>query len=318
MRTRALNETFMADFLDGPLTPILDAVKTDDTLALELRGTYVNVYYRGGSLYRIEPQKRGYRFTFDTNYCLQREGLPEHPAVEEATELIYAYKAAMDRFLTVHHKMEREFQQLMSRINNEAASAAASDYYIIDIEYAWNNPAGGRMMFDMVAFQWKSTRQARKNLDTPLKLALIELKYGDASFGGAAGLEKHLRDAAAFFGNAEQLQAFCNDMLAVFQQKCTLGLMPAVKKHKRDICLTTEDPEFILALADHDPAKGGLASVLKSLDLKKYNCDIRLATASLLGGALFDDSMLTIPEFLEFDRRIRSKQLAAQESPSEA
>lgn len=298
---RALNEKFMSDLLNGSLTPILNAVRSDDTLVLELRGTYVNVYYRGGSLYRID-QKDGYVFfTFDTDYGMDDISLPEHPTVVEAPGLIYQYKAAMDKFLTLKNpKMEREFQQLMTRLNNRAKIGKASDYYIMDIEYADTDERGLKAKFDMVALKWPCTKQDRK-ITKDLSLALIELKYGDGALGGTAGIEKHLDDLADFLGDAEKLKDFCLDMGAVFRQKCELGLVPTVPEHKREVTVTAENPEVILAVADHDPAKPALANVLSALDLNKYNFSLRIATASLLGGALFVECMLPIPKYLQMD-----------------
>ena len=46
----------MAELLDPArgISLVLDRVKKDDTLALEIRNEYFNIYYRGGSLAKVE------------------------------------------------------------------------------------------------------------------------------------------------------------------------------------------------------------------------------------------------------------------------
>lgn len=63
---RGLSDNFMAALTGGVLTPLLDRVKADRTLCLEIREDYLNIYYRGGSLMRISPADGGYSAFFDT------------------------------------------------------------------------------------------------------------------------------------------------------------------------------------------------------------------------------------------------------------
>jgi len=46
---RGLSDKFMAALTGGVLTPLLDRVKADSTLCLEIREDYLNIYYRGGN-----------------------------------------------------------------------------------------------------------------------------------------------------------------------------------------------------------------------------------------------------------------------------
>ena len=48
----------MQDLSAGYLKPVLDRVKSDQTLMLAIRDGYINVYYRGGSLLKLEEQKQ--------------------------------------------------------------------------------------------------------------------------------------------------------------------------------------------------------------------------------------------------------------------
>ena len=82
MKTRRISGKMMKAFLEGELKPILDAVKMDDTLDLELRGTFVNIYYRGGSLFKITEENDAYTIYFNSQYCLTgNKLLEEYPKV---------------------------------------------------------------------------------------------------------------------------------------------------------------------------------------------------------------------------------------------
>ena len=101
---RSLDQRFVADLKDGLLAPLRRAVIADSSLCMELRGTYVNIYYRGGNLMRITQLLKGYEFFFDSKYS--RENAVELPtssvsgraAVDEWIEMSPRLKQAMDWF----------------------------------------------------------------------------------------------------------------------------------------------------------------------------------------------------------------------------
>ncbi|MCF2596209.1 hypothetical protein [Pseudoflavonifractor phocaeensis] len=71
MKQRQVSEEMLNAFLSGELSSLLEAVKKDDTLDLELRGDSVNIYYRGGSLFKITGINNVFSVSFDTNYCTE-------------------------------------------------------------------------------------------------------------------------------------------------------------------------------------------------------------------------------------------------------
>lgn len=71
MKKRQISEKMLNAFLSGELSSLLEAVKKDDTLDLELRGDSVNIYYRGGSIFKIEEINNSFSISFDTNYCTE-------------------------------------------------------------------------------------------------------------------------------------------------------------------------------------------------------------------------------------------------------
>ena len=305
MYQRALDEKMFKDFEEGGmLHDLLDYVKSDDTLDLEFRGEgRANIYYRGGSLFCIERSGDGYTLTFDTKYCTAcDEGMEKTPSVRAAVGLIPLYKHAMDVWFVKNRKYEREFQQLVVRENNRhGAISHASDYYIVDIEYAYNVNVSDKKTqarFDMIAVKWLSKSNERQNPSAPT-LAIIEMKYGDGALGGSAGLKKHLEDFGTLVKNGE-LDDFCADYSNVFNQKCALGLIPG--KESARIKITQRDIELIFLIANHDPDKTGLATIVAEIaDLTmEYPYPIRFAYASMMGYCLYADQLKSLEEMQEF------------------
>jgi hypothetical protein len=182
---RRLSEGFLSDLKDGFLLPLLERVKTDRSLCLEIRENYVNIYYRGGNLLKLGAAPAGYLAFFDPKYAKGDAGVLSNalPAAEVRSDadvgawlaMIPTLKLAMDLFLGRHPKEEREAQQLILRENNFGGTSRATDYFICDIEYA--NPHG---RFDLVAVHWPSDGAIRKKKDGR-RLVLVEVKYGDVA-----------------------------------------------------------------------------------------------------------------------------------------
>jgi hypothetical protein len=89
----------------------------------------------------------------------------------------------MDIRFSLHPKIEREYQQAVVRDNNRHWSGDASDYVVIDVEYAQSAHAcpgqGANYRFDMVGLRWPATGKTRvSGLVTPV---IMEMKAGDGA-----------------------------------------------------------------------------------------------------------------------------------------
>lgn len=97
MKQRQISGPMMQALLGGELFPLLQAVQRDDTLDMELRGSAVNIYYRGGSIFKIATKRNTFELTFDTKYFTSgSEPLEAHPSPTEAAAQLPFYKQAMD------------------------------------------------------------------------------------------------------------------------------------------------------------------------------------------------------------------------------
>ena len=156
-------------------------------------------------------------------------------------------KDAIDRWSTAKKSNpEREAQQLLVRENNQtSAVSTATDYFVLDVEYARGD---GRA--DVIAVHWPSTSIDRK-VTVGRRLAIVELKFGDAALAGASGLVKHVEHTVKLAGNGPRLD-LCKEMLKVYEQKRSLGLID----NKRELGgLDDSGLDLVLVLANHDPDK---------------------------------------------------------------
>jgi hypothetical protein len=299
---RGIKKEFINDLNEGVLKPFLDNVKVDDALCLEIRGNYINIYYRGGNLFKITPAKnKGYRVYFDLGYSkLHRHRLEDINEYDCASwiENTPILKSEMDRYLSGHPKLEREFQQLIERENNTSSIAPGTDYFIADIEYAnWAN--GSR--FDMLAVKWRSLGKGiDRKYPRKATLSFIEVKYGDKALKGGAGVQKHVADIVSFIKNDDNRRRITEEVSGLFNQKYKLGLMASAPS---EVDIQPNCPlEFILLVGNHNPAGTVLNSELQSVyeskdyqEMRDLGCEMKIARASLLGYGLYDNDECMIP-----------------------
>lgn len=329
---RRISDGFVHEFEQGVLQPILERLQHDDTLSLEIRNGYVNIYYRGGNLLRLTANRAADKFTafFDWRYCGgdddYRCSLPEQrPPVTIATaddarawvDAFSHYKQAMDIRFLKHPKIEREYQQAVVRDNNRHASGDKSDYMIVDIEYA-QSPAAfpgrdSRFRFDMVGLRWPAAGSTRRsNVVTPV---IMEMKTGDAALAShptgpdgndlSPGLAKHVRDIEAFLApdpgeqTSAPYQLLCRELQRTFETKRRLGL-PSVPERMRKLETTelTERPEVLFIIANHQPASSSLGRELRRLP-PRVHADYYVATVQWMGYALFAANMRPLDAFIE-------------------
>jgi hypothetical protein len=286
----------MTDLLSGCLKEVLTYIHKDNTLDLEIRENFVNVYYRGGNILRIiETRVNAYKYEFDRNYLSASVSSISPPTSKTNWDLYFPkMKQIMDFYFSIHRKEEREYQQLVVRENNYSSIANGTDYFIIDIEY--DNHANSR--FDIVAVEWPSKPSHRKlSKGFKPRLVVIEMKYGDHALSGTAGMHKHWTDFNLFISNRVAVNAFKKEMLDMFSQKRKLGLIPCLADSKNSNPLTQFDDPIDLAflIADHDSASKKLKSELSACG----NIPAKFITSNFMGYGIYNESIFNMHEFLE-------------------
>lgn len=311
---RAISPTFMSDLRNGMLSQLLARVHSDRSLQMELRGRYLNVYYRGGNILRVEANGTGYEVFFDLKYATAPLQLPQDHVttvseVQAWLDCLPLLKNTMDIWFGSHPKDERGVQQMVVYENNCSSWANGTDYFIVDIEY--DNRHGAR--FDLVALRWDSDAAARKLQGGYLPiLAAIELKVGDGALSGNAGMVEHCRQWEDCFSDAAQVTAFKQEMLEVFRQKRELGLIPALDHNRNAVTNVAAEIEVMFLVANHDPSSRKLAAAVNAIrDRRKVHSpgvQVRFATAAFMGFGLYAQNVLPIDDFLRQVERAARRQ----------
>lgn len=301
--TRVLSNDFLIDLREGVLLSLLEQIQGDDTLLLSIRSGFINVYYRGGSLLRIEQRKSGgYIATFDTNYNKTMAKLPKFPfsissssGARKLVGHIPILKHVMDCYLSIYPKPEREFQQLVARENNRSAISNGTEYFIVDIEVA---DSSLQARYDMLAVRWLRKDRTKQNSLVPV---LIEMKYGVNALNGKAGLAEHCKDMESLRLDEEKWGALIATIEGQLKQLVQLGLMKFTgSKQKTSLCIdTTAKPEVIFLLANMNPESTKLKDALKRLEVDPKMFDVSFFSSSFAGYGMYKANMLDIRQIRE-------------------
>jgi len=304
---RVVSKTFADDLKHGKLSILLARIKEDDSLMLALRDGYINVYYRGGNLLRIEQKGLGGKYiaTFDTKYNKKNANpLPvqfPYPVNDEAdsralVDAIPALKYAMDRYFSRHRNAEREFQQLVVRENNCSPISNETEYFIVDIEVAGALP---NARFDMLAVRWLRDERKKQGALVPV---LIEMKYGSKALEGNSGLNEHMEDAVSLRADKTSWDSLCEALEGQINQLDDLGLLvfnrsTAVKHLQID---TKATPELVFMLANYNPASTKLSKLLDALKASvadESGFDLLFFVSSFAGYGMHRACMLGLEDF---------------------
>lgn len=302
---RLLDDQFFNDLLSDSLSALLEYVQRDPSLDLQIRKNYINIYYRGGNIIKIEKKNSEYIHAFDENYfqvnkTKSKDELIDLSRKNEWDDFFPQAKQVMDINLGPIGKEEREFQQLVVRDNNYSSLANGTDFFIIDIEYAY--PKVG--IFDMVAVEWPSEGQKRKYPEKYLpKLFIIEMKYGDKALKGKAGLIDHQKQFHHLLSNEPYLEQFKREMIRLFDQKRELGLIPYLAKseNKNTVTKFDDDIRFAFLIANHDPAS---ELFIKEMELLESH-DVNFIVSNFMGYGIYRQSVYSYTQFRQrFMRQI--------------
>ena len=299
MKNRQISGLFLSELKKGAFKPIVDFVRTDPSLDLEMRGNSVIIYYRGGKILSIQdPQKTisptinadSFLKALDSKYLNCKAGVLYKEPLPLSIISIESYfakaKHIIDRYEeTVKHKLgEKEIQQRVVSENNYSVNSDQSDFFIADMEWEDNSALKGRA--DIIAFYWGHMNHRQKKL----KMFVIEVKQGHNAIKTnkpntnkeSPGLLKHFHDFEVFKRNTEAVSFTKSDMLKVLCQKTELGLvlgLDSLFKRMEDGRLSTDgieiekDVEFVFLLANYLHFSDQLKNELTYLDDKcKFFC----------------------------------------------
>lgn len=212
----------------GGLRGVLERVKQDDQLRLEIRDGRFNVYYGGGSLLNVDARKDPWEMRFDREYFRgSAQILPNLPRQfrnsADSVAWVNAFQdlmKGMDAWRQANPRDERRHCQEMAKANSARAGPPSGDFCVLDLEYQW-----AQRRFDLIAARRRPTTDESTGWTEP-SLVFIEVKSDERACTGPSGLAGHARDYQSIV-EAPPLQAerIREEFEAVIQQKRRLGLV---------------------------------------------------------------------------------------------
>lgn len=211
-----------------------DDVRNNPALFWGIRHQYINIYFMGASIAKVEVKKGELDFSVAPKY-LGRPG--KRPCKLTSREWFENLVSLMGRAKEHQEKKNNEkiAQQRMILANNRSDSSA---WHCFDMEYALpqknkNVPKCGR--FDILAASRTPMDDGRH------KVRLIELKYGDDAYAGSAekpvdftktlfeqnfgsGIVGHVIDFLHFTERGGTSERMLDEMRRILDVKQALGL----------------------------------------------------------------------------------------------
>lgn len=255
------NLKFLESLRTGNLTQMLTVINNDKDLDIQIRNDYLNIYYKGGNICKVNSEKR---IEFDMFYFyLEMKNSPTKAIKKDPTAVMalktqrdllvskfekrdyLGYfaeaKVVMDKWFLINPKLERMEQHNLS-VENQFKK---SDYTIIDLEYQVStesafactfSPRGKdkpkKPRFDIIAINKQG------------KLCVIELKKGVGALGNTSGLKEHWDCFRCSIGSNHS--PFMKEMSNILEQKISLNLID------NQVRINYPVPEFVFAYVYDD------------------------------------------------------------------
>ena len=281
---RKLSEGFMQALDSGFLKGIPRAVIADKDLDLYIRENYLNIYYKGNSLLKLE-EWGGDRYQVEINQKFL-EGLSFVELNDEKSTADFLRKIPLLKDNIIRFgssSIEIEYEQLIIRANNSELRNN-SEIFFVDRQYVL-----GSYRIDLMGFLW-SRAQRRKG--QTVKPCLMEVKF-------ALNTDiKQVHDQLSQYYEliVEKAAEISDELKSSFQQRLALNLydqapsrLDAMKTlfFARDI----EDYQFILILVDYNPHSSLLD--IPSLASLPFAHQIRILQT---GFAIWDRNLIPVSE----------------------
>lgn len=287
---RRLKESFIYDLKKGFLEGLTTAVRQDIDLDLQIRDNYLNIYYKGNSLLKLdEVDRHRYRVTVHPKFS---GGMDFLELVDDVSVGFFVSRIPYIKENILHYgksSLEIEYEQMIIRANNYEPRNN-SEYFIVDRQYV----AGKIGRFDLTGVYWPRANRHKGQLVSP---CLMEVKF-------ALNRDiQYVHEQLERYYNAirEDSAAIAEEIEIIFKQKLELGLFnqPTNRLNAMRTLRFSPDIEqfrFILIMVDYNPFSQLLH--LDKLSQLSFAAQIRVFYS---GFAIWDVGMKSVNETTDND-----------------
>ncbi len=284
---RQLSQHFLYDLTNGFLNELVRAIHDDRDLDLQIRENYINVYYKGHSMLKLDARtSQPYRVDIDKEFT---RGLQIPSIISNAAQT--KFFVAQIPFLKHNiqrwrkRSIEMEYEQQLIRANNYEPRLN-SDYLILDRQYTRKGDQEGYEI-DLVAI--RADTAVRKG-SRHASFCFIELKYGLNQ--DIAQLAQQLDDY--YKRVVTNPVALAREIEMVLLQKQELGLLREnVRLDQIRISADINQYEFLIILIDYNLKSASFVRALESLKQLTFASQIKIFRTGL---ALWQDQFMPLPQ----------------------
>lgn len=237
---RKIDDNLIGRMTKGDLSLLLDYVKSDNELRLEVRQSGdAFIYYRKGKALEVKKLKVNKKY----------ENVPDTKlAITNPKEYFALIKKAIDDWLNKKKKRaEFDTQQNIAKSNQEKEDK----YIILDMEYAFkqrqierNKREKDKTAFDLIGVDRETNR-----------IVFFEVKTGMRATKGKSGIKDHIDKFEKYF-SGENSAGFMENLIAdiknIIEDKTRLGIIDNFY-FSEDLKL--QMPEFVFVFHPNDEAE---------------------------------------------------------------
>lgn len=272
---RTLDKIFASELTKGGLFhSIVEYVINDNTLDFEIRDSYINIYFKGNSILKLnENGSCEIHKKFLKGTSLSSSTISSKSDVKNYLYNIPLIKNNVIRVKSKRPTLEIEYEQLLIRSNNLNKNVN-SEIFLTDRQYADNI---NNSRFDLSGFFW-SRKNRKRNQTVPL--TFIEVKYSlnpdisdiDKQINKYYNaVNSNILDIAS---ETEYLKNLKIELGLINQSKDRLDALKTLKISKK-----IQDAKFIIALIDFNPNsklfdKTKLKALSYSSQIEIFNCGL--------------------------------------------
>lgn len=235
---------------DGKLGGLIEMVKKDDELVLQIREDYFNVYYKGGNMLKVSSENS---FQFDYNYYKceidgdtqeqRKKRIDKRRSVIESLKKTRDYKTFIDEmkklmdkyWIWLYNEKHRSLHEKDTQHALCISNTESTDYTIIDLEFQVSTRKDCTYHYEPSSLPRhpgiyvceKSPRFdiiAVRNSDH--RLCVIELKNGLDALVGKSGIGDHADSFEGSIGKNPLAElTFTNEMKKVVSDKKRFKLL---------------------------------------------------------------------------------------------